>query len=278
VQSTADLVADYCEGSWLFKVNDVPRPVTSSQDSAASRIYCQYGKIVILTGTVFPQSTENLSRVDSEKRRQDYEDALTWWKRSCQRLGLDLISAENSDPTLLDWVPDGVQSLYLPSVHESEFGKGRGEFDLISSAVDVLSDQGVDFQWIAKCTGRLIVRNLEKIIPPVNSEDFVVGRMSRDLTSLDSRFVIGSKNAWSQTLLVSKDKLDDSAGQYLEQLWARNLLNSIPSGTAFLPFKRVPQFKGFSGTSDFKYHSFKRRIGAYFEDVANYATEVGKRI
>jgi len=258
-------------------MSDLQEPESLPQESEALRTYLKHGRLVILTGTIFPQATQDLQRFEPSKRRKDYESALIWWRRSCERLELDLLFAENSDPTLGDWVPEGIHSLYLPSTHESNFGKGRGEFDLIRNVLNVLSNEAIECQWIAKCTGRLTVRNLAKIIPVINSEDFVVGRLSRDLTSLDSRFVVASEKAWSHTLLVSEDKLDDSAGQFLEQLWAHNLLSSISDGTVFLPFKRVPQYKGFSGTSDFKYHSVKRKIGVYFEDLANYAIEAGKR-
>jgi hypothetical protein len=159
-----------------------------------------------------------------------------------------------------------------------EFGKGAGEASILQSA---FSEQGkgcLDRPWVAKCTGRLTLANPSAVLPRgVRSSAFVSCRPAPHFAEVDARFVVASPSVWEEHLLAFTGEIDDRNGRYLEHALAKGVNSALLAGVELVPFRRVPRFRGASGTSGLKYNSLKMRVAAAVEDTANAARKLGHR-
>jgi len=239
---------------------------------------CDVRPLVILTATVTPSTSSALSLSDPNERRAQYCSAAKWWREEGDRGAFDVLLAENSGDDISAWLPPGVEGLRCAVPMTPERGKGDGEAGILR---DVLGKEGkrlLERPWVAKCTGRLTVAKPSDVLPiALGSAAFVSCRPSPQFSEVDARFVVASPSVWEGHLLAFAAEIDDRSGHYLEHAFAKGVNSALLAGVEFIPFRRVPRFRGASGTSGLKYNSLKMRVAAAVEDTANAARRWGQR-
>jgi hypothetical protein len=234
--------------------------------------------LVILTGTVTPSSGTPLALLDPSERRQQYAAAIRWWSMEGLRRDFDVLFAENSGDNLSSWLPPETKALACPTPVQPELGKGAGEVSILRSAMTSDLIAAAQRPWIAKCTGRLTLANPSAVLPARgHTRPFLSCRTNQDLSEVDARFVVATPTVWLDHLLGYTEELDDRAGRFLEHAFAKGLCSALLADVAFVPFKRVPKYRGASGTSGLRYDSTKLRIAGVLEDGANAARSWGRR-
>lgn len=233
--------------------------------------------LVVLTATVTPASSSGLSLSDPNQRRAQYRATAHWWGKEGWRRGFDVLVAENSYDDLDAWLPPGVGGLRCPMSETPERGKGSGEVGILKSVIRHEGRRLLERPWLAKCTGRLTLANPSGVLPlePERSA-FVSCRPSADFAEVDARFLVASPSVWDKHLLTFESDIDDRRGLYFEHVLAKGVNSALLDGVKLRPFRRVPRFRGSSGTSGLKYNSLKVRVGAAVEDGANLARGWGR--
>lgn len=233
--------------------------------------------LVILTATVTPQSGSNVTLTEPAKRRAQYQKSAFIWLAQARKLNFDVLIAENSADQLQTWIPTGARGLECTAASSAPRGKGASEADILRQVFFSDSFSLQRRPWVAKCTGRLTVANLSSILPHSgNYTSFVTCRTAPNLSEVDARFVIASPVVWQEHLLAFAEDINDCMGHYLEHALASGLISALAAGVSYLPFRRVPRFRGSSGTSGLKYDSLKMRVAALVEDLANGSLQVGR--
>jgi hypothetical protein len=136
--------------------------------------------VLLLTATIAPPTgVPSLRRTDPVHRLQDYANALDFYVHLPHRVFDGIVFAENSSSDLgalrrlVDRAGAAQQVEFLSFDgldHPPSYGRGYGEFKLVDHAMrHARLLQGHAFVW--KCTGRYIVRNIERLVahrPPVD--------------------------------------------------------------------------------------------------------------
>jgi hypothetical protein len=129
--------------------------------------------VLLLTATVRPLAgTPSLTRVDPGERLQDYARALSFYVEQVPSCFDAIVFAENScaDVSMLERVAErspargrveflSFDGLDYPPSH----GRGYGEFKLVDHAMHHANALR-SARWVWKCTGRYIVRNIERLV------------------------------------------------------------------------------------------------------------------
>jgi hypothetical protein len=223
--------------------------------------------LIMLTGTIKSDLESNLLRNNPEQRLDDYFKSLSYYSRMSEKLGFDVIFLENSGADMSKLALPNIILRRAPGRTDPLKGKGSGEADLIDFGVT--SDPTISSRpWIAKITGRLILANMEKIFLKIPTEqNFFMARVKSDLTSLDSRLLIFDPKVWGSYFLRMGSDVSDDSGLFLESIAMQRLLGAMNGGVTFSPFIRSPRYKGYSGTSNQKYHTWKFRLNNLLEDA-----------
>jgi hypothetical protein len=137
--------------------------------------------ILLLTATITPlQGVPSLMRTDPAQRLHDYAHALAFYLARLGGCFDGIVFAENSASDLgpLRRLVDeagAANRVEFLSFHGLDFppshGRGFGEFKLVDHAMHhgaMLQDSKA---WVWKCTGRYVVRNIERLVagrPPAD--------------------------------------------------------------------------------------------------------------
>lgn len=224
---------------------------------------------VLLTGTIRPSTRVALKRSSASQRLLDYKTSLAWWSLASSRHDFSLVFIENSGYPLTNLTGGHLRARSFPDEPANSRGKGWGEDRLMARA---FSDKSLNldrFEWVAKCTGRLMIRNLTQVLPRAVSPPYLMARFYPNLAAVDTRWFAASPGVWRQFLIQSSECVDDSAGVYLENVMARRMHRAIAEGANYVSPKRVPRFSGLSATSNLRYDSPKFRLAAALEDSLN---------
>jgi hypothetical protein len=214
---------------------------------------------LLLTATIrvdHPQFLRAGGRVDTRQRLEDYASALERWITG-QRAIQDIVVVENSGHPLdaLQAVVDRhdgtgkrVELLSFQTTgYSASKGRSFGELDIIDTALR-RSALLRGASHLAKVTGRVFVPNVDRIVAGLADDFDVVGRLSHNLTWLDTVFVLFRAELLARRLLpFALAHVDDRAGQQIERVLARACLQAIADGCRWYPFPAEPRLRGIRG-------------------------------
>lgn len=225
----------------------------AAQGIDVSHIKGQHTVVLLLTATINPGPMPQVARNDPETRLHDYRVALDLWLQS----GIEaLVFVENSgyDLKTLEQVArryPQVQCEFLSLNNNRsalDRGKGYGEMMLIEDAFK-LSSRLRDADLVAKCTGRLTLRNYAKVVRGVVSDQADIHcTLKSNLSFADSRFFIARPAFFQRHLVPRKETLSDKDGFFFEHALACAATASVAAGEKWRFFRHLPYIAGVSGT------------------------------
>ncbi len=210
---------------------------------------------ILLTGTIYPDQVFSLGRTDPIQREADYYHALTQWLKK----GFPVIFCENSNykSARIDQMQAdhaGFEFLqYKETTDLSKKGKGLGEFSIMAYA-HANSQIIKESDYVIKITGRLFVRNFEKIMRKLSAmEPDVVAPLELKLKWADSRMFIYKKFFFEDYFSKYGNQIDDSTRFVFERALACSIHAALADNKKWEPLPCYPVYEGYSGTFNLKY-------------------------
>lgn len=220
---------------------------------------------LLLTSTIHVEHREFLGpggRVNSEVRLRDYVGALESWITR-QHSIRDIVFVDNSGYPLdalrevVDRHAATGKRVELHSFRTTGYsttrGRSFGELDIMRTALErsALLRNATHF---AKVTGRVFVPNIDAIMSRLASDVDVVGRLSHNLTWLETVCVVFRRELFVDRLLpFALDHVDDQSGHHIERVLASACLHSIADGCRWYPFPAEPRIEGVRGVDGRRY-------------------------
>jgi len=225
------------------------------------------GLCLLLTATIQVDHPEFLrpgGRLDARLRLQDYCTALEFWITG-QRTMRDIVFVENSGYPLdaLQAIVDLHQSagkrVELISCRTAGYspvrGRSYGELDIMRTALErsALLKNAAGF---AKVTGRVCIPNFDAIIRATAPDFDIVGRLSGNLTWLETVLVLFRTGLFAERLLpYALAHVDDQARRPIERVLASACLHGIADGCRWYPFAETARIRGVRGIDNVPYPS-----------------------
>lgn len=220
---------------------------------------------ILLTGTIDPSKFNNTGStlVNADERLNQYCTAIKKWitNTNFQKI----IFIENSGykfdyeyfEALANEHKKQFEFILAKSYVEEtiKFGKSYGEIRLMNEAVEkskLLKNEDSFY----KCTGRLFIKNCDKILKEKHS----VGNLFLGIPSdkwAFTWFFKAEKDFYINVLSDSYDKVNDNDGIFLEHIYYQKL---ISHRNEFETFKQYPNVEGVSAGSNSKFHSGRLRL------------------
>jgi hypothetical protein len=214
---------------------------------------------VLLTSTIHVEHHEFLGtggRVNTDDRLRDYLGALESWITR-QDAFRDIVFVDNSGYPLdalqavVDRHPDAGKRVELLSFHTTGYsptrGRSFGELDImrVALAQSTLMRGASRF---AKVTGRVFIPNIDTMMSRVAADGDVVGRLSHNLTWLETVLVLFRKELFTEHLLpFALEHVNDESGYHIERVLASACLRAIATGARWYPFPAEPLIQGIRG-------------------------------
>jgi hypothetical protein len=206
---------------------------------------------LLLTACIKPNTDDLLKVTDVEVRRKQYQDAITWYLQNTDYL---ICIGENSGTDVLT---DEMKSKYAERIeciiYKSEpilpdRGKGYKEMEIIETCLRE-SKFIAESDLIVKCTGRLILSNINLIMKLLQKGKSVYGWMNLKYKICDSRFFICTPSFMQHFVTHYKEKVNK------EVLFEENLAfcikeSSFPYGYPLFPAR----VEGIAGGFGWSYH------------------------
>lgn len=225
------------------------------------------GICLVLTSTIRVDHPEFLrpgGRLDTKQRLGDYTSALEAWITRQDTLR-DIVFVDNSGYPLdaLQQVVDRNAAAgkrvelisFRTEGYSASRGRSYGELDILRMALSrsaLLAQADV----FAKVTGRVFIPNVDAIIRAVAPDCDIVGRLSHNLTWLETVFVLFRKELFAQRLLpYALEHVDAQKRMYIEHALASVCLRSIADGARWYPFPAEPRIRGLRGLDSQPYPS-----------------------
>jgi hypothetical protein len=210
---------------------------------------------VVLTATVRPHVASRLTLTDPVARAKDYRRALARWAALARTWPeLRIVLAENSGADLDRLVAGlpGVErveliSLTPPGASTVARGKGACEAALLTEVLPRLGTSDVN-DLVLKCTGRLFVANVRRMLPSNHDSRAVVARATVDLSFADARLFGATSAGWQRWLAGMSAEVDEPRGRWLENVLAGRLALALAGGGTVHRLRGAPRFEGRSGT------------------------------
>ena len=208
--------------------------------------------ILLLTGCINPDGMAYTALCNVEERKKQYVNAIQFYLSSTN---YPIVFTENSGTDISSRFEDSIKQGRLECLtfhgnHHKEKGKGYGECEIIEYALDhshlIQTAHGLS---IAKITGRLIVRNINRIIRLHRfffSCRTVFCSINSDLSFPDSRLIVAPIDFY-RTFLKSKDDINDSKGYFFEHALCDTLKRE--TNYPYVPFIFMPRIEGSSGST-----------------------------
>jgi hypothetical protein len=209
---------------------------------------------LLLTATIDPGATILVVRREPLLRLEDYRFALESWLSS--EAAVRIVFCENSAYDLAALrrlcAPETGREVEFISFsgneHGATRGKGYAELGIIEYAMrssDLISNSDV----IVKCTGRLTVRNAQRVVQAIRGCDFdIMCTLKRNLAFADSRLFAATPEFIRHYLLPRADMIDDNAGVHFEHALASATARALGDGMRWSPFPVFPRIEGISGS------------------------------
>ncbi len=226
-------------------------------------------KSILLTGTidtsVFNNTMTTLS--DTQTRLLQYKKAIRWWIKKSRFDNIVFI--ENSG---YKFDEDYFKKLAKNAGKHFEFikgeahieetlehGKSYGEIRLITEAIEK-SDLLKKCDSFYKCTGRLIIKNINKLLKCAYTSDNVFLGVPSDKWVFTWFFSV-EKNFYMKYLSDAYKYVYDKNGIYMEHIYYKKIVIEIDKIDTF---KMYPNVAGVSAGTNSKYHS--NQISLFFKN------------
>lgn len=226
---------------------------------------------LLLTATVRAPTSVRVSVADPVARAGQYRAAISAWRRLAPALGARIAVVENSGAAEDELFADvaGAPGSPPPVLLRAEQGdprrgKGAMEADMIDQALAQL--EVAPGELVAKCTGRLVVPNAARAVPPFAAgagerAPAIVLRATLGGSYVDTRLLVATTSAWSDVLAGMAQEVDEDAGHFLEHVVADRVhLGRSRQALAVHRFRQRPRFAGYSGTSGERYDTPAGRL------------------
>ena len=220
---------------------------------------------LLLTGTIDPSKFNNTmtTLTDVHIRLHQYEAAIEWWIRKSNFK--NIIFIENSG-----FLFDVQKYTQLAELNQKKFeyipgtpyveetiahGKSYGEIKLISEAIEkskLLKKENSFY----KCTGRLIIKNVNKILKANYKSDTVFTGIPTDQWAFTWFFSV-NRDFYQKYLSDAYEYVDDQNGIYMENVYYKRLLEHRDLIDTFSVY---PNVDGVSAGTNSQYHSGKLRL------------------
>lgn len=204
--------------------------------------------ILLLTGTIQPNSKDILAVTDPEVRKQHYIEAISFYLADTP---YKIVFSENSGTSLAEYFPESDRLEFIvfqsPAITPDK-GKGWKELEIIEYSL--INSKFIDSKsLIIKITGRLKVLNIKKIIAPaikrmqINNE-IVLSNIYRNF-KMDSRCFLFTSEFWPY---LCKHGEDISLSFSFERaLWQAVFEYKIKGKGTYKQFSQPLRINGISG-------------------------------
>lgn len=222
---------------------------------------------LLLTATIHVEHQAFLrpgGRLQTDVRLRDYVGALESWITRQDTIR-DIVFVDNSGYPLdalrevVDRHAAAGKRVELHSFRTTGYstrrGRSFGELDIMRTALErsTLMRNATHF---AKVTGRVFVPNIDAIMSRLANDFDVVGRLSHNLTWLETVCVLFRRELFAERLLpFALDRVDDQSGHHIERVLASACLQSIADGCRWYPFPAHPRIEGVRGVDGRRYSS-----------------------
>jgi hypothetical protein len=222
--------------------------------------------VLLLTATVRPLAgTPSLTRVDPDERLRDYAQALAFYVRLVPTCFDAVVFAENSraDVAMLERLVQGagvaarVEFLSFDGLdYPPSHGRGYGEFKLVDHAMrHARFLQGDTVVW--KCTGRYIVRNIERLVQQRPDVDLYCHARNYPYRLCDLFLVAWNRRGYERVIRGIHERLrnDLVPGVHSnEEVTFRRIVDALPADIAVhRRFTSTPIVDGVRGWNNARY-------------------------
>lgn len=213
--------------------------------------------IVILTGCIEPADVYGLMLCDSKERLKQYLKSIRFYLQ-CDSLN-KIVFCDNSgyeydyqkEYQLAEKNNKELEILTYREEYEKvkKRGKGYGEGQILKYVLDnssLLKEE----DYFYKVTGRMIIKNIDKIIENEKKEINYFNKNLYTYGVIDTRFYGIKKDIYTKYFLQVHDRVNDKMGRYLEHCFMHVLDSKKISYKCHAYF---PVIKGISGTKGKEY-------------------------
>lgn len=210
--------------------------------------------IILLTGTITPNSFSNLSIKDPIIRRKQYHDAIMFYLKKTK---FKIVFTENSGDHLKNFpiLPDRIEYLTFESTPvEPDRGIGYKEMEIIDYAFQN-SNFIKEAKSVVKITGRLKVLNIKmlsrKFLKLSEDKSNLIYALSFGIKNMDSRCFFFTIDFWA--FLKHEARNINLRYNFELSLWDATFRYQKLAGKNYIPFNTPLRIKGVSGSFGFKY-------------------------
>ena len=212
--------------------------------------------LLLLTATIDPKGMILTARQSPVERLKDYRASLHRWLKR-KNLFARIVLCENSGyPIPKDLKGEfnrvGGDLLVIFQFDGNNYprfrGKGYGEAKIIEYVVD--NFQRIDdYDYVVKCTGRLYVPNISRILKTLDKGPDIACSLTKNLHIADSRLFAARPEVMKILIQGFAEEVNDTAGVYFEHVLARRIAELVSKGYRFSPWNELPYYMGVSGST-----------------------------
>lgn len=232
----------------------------------------EFNCTLILTACIKPVDIPFLERKSETERLEDYKKTFIKWCENklinkiifIDNSGYDL-SFFNDKSKSFENKKIEILSTNLNNTFDKKLGKGYGEY-LCLKEIQNQSHLFRESDYFIKVTGRYYIKNYANFFNEFikkRSDIFVC--MKDNLTYADSHVFAGTKHFFSNYLISSISKINDTKGIFMEHQLSKSVLLGVCDDLKFDHFTIYPDVSGIIGTNNKKFkNNFFKKIKLYF--------------
>jgi len=222
--------------------------------------------VLLLTATIRPLAgIPSLARTDPEQRLRDYARALSFYIGLVPACFDAIVFAENSGADLSTLqhlvqragAEDKVEFLSFDGLgYPPSHGRGYGEFKLVDHAMHHARFLQ-DADWVWKCTGRYIVRNIARLVRQRPAVDLYCHARNYPYRLCDMFLLAFNRQAYAGAIegIYPRLRNDLVPGRYSnEEMLFRQLVDALPPTVrVHRRFTSTPVLEGVRGWNNARY-------------------------
>jgi len=224
--------------------------------------------VLLLTACVRPNGMTFTSLTDIDERMRQYVYALKWY---LENTSLRVVVVENTGTDFSDMFNSYADSGRLEFItfdgndFDKTKGKGYGEGIIIKKAFETSRIIGSSKN-VMKITGRLVLSNIQHVIPPPPL-GIVYANLSIDKKRplCHSYIFFAPGKFYKDYFIPNIERIDDSNNYFFESLLYDEIEEWVKDGNKHRVFKRPLKIIGNSGTDGHPYYTPSK-----FETVRTY--------
>jgi len=224
---------------------------------------------LVLTATISPRHQGYVAIADPQERYLHYRQALRRWAAH-RDLFSDIVFGESSGHRLCGELErefgDRVRVVVLADLPDYPAGRGKGYGEALILE-RLAASAGIAARQVVKCTGRLYVRNVRRVLAGLDDGVDMRVRLRRTGRCFaDSRFFACRTALLPALVRDLKALIDDSAHVYMEHALARCALRYRGEGARIESFPVPPLLAGRSASTNRRYDSLSAH-GQWLRDL-----------